>query len=81
VCARAVLTARRKHGKRNSAVEVTNASEVSRVQARERVRARTGSARTNRALTRRVQGLYLTSTKARTVGDGKQCVARWATRW
>jgi hypothetical protein len=68
VCARVVLTACWNHGKRNGTAEVTNASEVSRVQVRECVRARTGSFWKNRALARQVQGLYLTSTKGRTVG-------------
>jgi hypothetical protein len=57
------------------------------VSARARVRAcvqgmhaSTRSARKNRALARQVQGLYLSSTKARTAGDRRWCAARWATR-
>jgi hypothetical protein len=58
-----------------------------RVSARARVhvcvqgmRASTRSARKNRALARQVQGLDLSSTKARTAGDRKWSAARWATR-
>lgn len=75
-----------KRGKHNGPVEATNTGEMPRLRAHGRARECAGCAcahgfgQEEQALARRVQGLYLSSTKVGAAGDEKQCAARWGTR-